>query len=52
MLDHLTDEHLKRTGNHLDDGEVTLERLIHGYARHGINHVAQIMGLRNNMGWN
>jgi uncharacterized damage-inducible protein DinB len=51
MLDHLSDEHLARTGNHLDDGEVTLEQLIKGYARHGIEHVAQINRLREKMGW-
>ncbi len=51
LLDKVTDEQLSRKGNHLDDGEVTLERLIDGYARHGINHVAQINGLREKMGW-
>ncbi|MFN8358739.1 MAG: putative metal-dependent hydrolase [Candidatus Kapaibacterium sp.] len=51
LLDHIEDEDLARTGNHLDDGTLTLERLIDGYARHGINHVAQINGLRHTMGW-
>lgn len=51
FLDNLSDDDLSRTGNHLDDGPVTLERLIDGYARHGINHVVQITTLRKTQGW-
>lgn len=51
LLDNLTDEDLSRIGTHLDDGQVTLERLIDGYARHGINHVSQITTLRKTQGW-
>ncbi|MBK9246683.1 MAG: putative metal-dependent hydrolase [Ignavibacteria bacterium] len=51
LLERLTDEDLSRKGNHLDDGQVTLETLIDGYARHGINHVYQINSLREKMGW-
>ncbi len=42
LMDSLTDEQWKRKGLHPDLGEISLEGLLEGYARHSQNHLDQI----------
>ena|ERR1035437_3875538 len=51
LLEDASDEDLTKTANHPDNGVMTLQNLLDMYAEHGKNHVQQIVGLRNRMGW-
>jgi uncharacterized damage-inducible protein DinB len=51
LLSTLPDSAWKRTANHPDDGQVSVEKLLNIYARHGANHVGQITTLRSTKGW-
>jgi len=42
----------RRTAHHPESGEVMLESLLALYATHGRHHLAQIIQLRERMGWN
>lgn len=42
MLESLPEEAFERTAHHPEDGEVSLNSLLHSYARHGEHHVRQI----------
>ncbi len=52
LLRALTAEQWKRTFLHPERGAVTLEQNLGIYAWHGRHHVAQILALRQSMGWN
>ncbi len=52
LLRALTAEQWKRTFLHPERGAVTLEQNLGIYAWHGKHHVAQILALRQRMGWN
>lgn len=53
MLDAIEDDATwGRTAYHPENGEVSLASMLPSYADHGRNHVAQITGLRERMGWN
>lgn len=47
----LSDGDWDRTAFHPENGVMSLHTIIQLYAAHGGNHVAQIVGLRERMGW-
>jgi len=51
LLRAMTREDFQRTFRHPELGIVTLERNVALYAWHGPHHVAQIVSLRERMGW-
>jgi len=51
LLQNAADNEWSRTAIHPESGPVTLESLLNTYARHGANHVQQIMKLREVRGW-
>ncbi len=51
LLKSLTLEDYKKTFVHPEQGIVELSRNIGTYAWHGNHHIAQIVSLRNRMGW-
>lgn len=51
VLEDASEQDLERTANHPDNGTMTLQNLLDMYAEHGDNHVKQITGLRERMGW-
>ncbi|MCC7437160.1 MAG: putative metal-dependent hydrolase [Armatimonadetes bacterium] len=51
LLASLSDGDWDRTAFHPENGVMSLHNIIQLYAVHGGNHVAQIVGLRERMGW-
>jgi hypothetical protein len=51
LLENASEDDLLKTADHPDNGLMTLQNLLDLYAEHGRNHVQQIVGLRNKMGW-
>lgn len=51
LLEHATPEDFALTAFHPENGEMTLTDLLTIYSSHGANHVKQITGLRERMGW-
>ncbi|MBL7989670.1 MAG: putative metal-dependent hydrolase [Anaerolineae bacterium] len=51
LLASLRDGDWERTAFHPENGVMSLHNIIQLYATHGANHVAQIVGLRERMGW-
>ncbi len=51
LLADSSENDLAKSANHPDNGVMTLQNLLDMYAVHGHNHVEQIVGLRNRMGW-
>lgn len=51
LLKTLTKDQLKRTFQHSDKGEISVDKAIGVYAWHGLHHIAQITALRERMGW-
>ncbi len=51
LVQSLSEEELKRTIHHPDNGEVSIEKLVATYTWHGKHHIAHITSLREKMGW-
>ncbi len=51
LLKNLAEPDWTRTALHPEVGEMTPEKIIGIYSRHGENHVAQIRSLRETKGW-
>ncbi len=51
LLSGVEEAEWTRGADHPEDGRVTLEGLLRIYARHGANHVGQILQLRTARGW-
>ncbi len=51
LLMNVKEEEWRRTANHPENGEMTLDDILNTYAKHGATHVGQITGLRVRMGW-
>ncbi len=51
LLDSLDEQTWSRTGDHPENGTVTLDAMLKLYANHGEKHCGQIMGLRERMDW-
>ena len=47
LLKALPEAAFQRTGNHTENGAVTLASLLEGYAAHGENHVRQLQEIRD-----
>lgn len=51
LLRSLPEDAFSRTAFHPEHGDVTLDRLVAIYGKHGMTHCQQIRGLRERMGW-
>ncbi|KXK55060.1 MAG: putative metal-dependent hydrolase YfiT [Chlorobi bacterium OLB7] len=51
LMESLSDAEWDRTAFHPENGVMTLHDIARTYGAHGQNHVAQITGLRERMGW-
>jgi hypothetical protein len=51
LLESIPDPAWSRTGLHSESGIMSLDDLLTTYARHGENHVRQILDLRAEKGW-
>ena len=52
LYESLSDQEFARTMVMADGGEVrTIDRLLQGYAHHGLHHIAHITSLRTRRGW-
>ncbi|PWU06138.1 MAG: hypothetical protein C5B51_12890 [Terriglobia bacterium] len=47
LLKELPETALERTGNHSEDGTLTLHRLLEGWARHAESHARQLQEIRD-----
>ena len=46
LLKELPETAFERTGNHSENGPMTLRRLVEGYAEHAESHARQMVGIR------
>ena len=51
FLGSLPDDAYSRTAFHPEHGDVTLDRFVAMYGKHGLTHCRQIRDLRDRMGW-
>ena len=51
LMKSLSPEDFTRTLHHPEEGTLTLDNILGGYAWHGRHHVAHITSLRERMGW-
>ncbi len=51
LLESVPEDAWSRTAYHPERGDITLDDQLALYAGHGVNHVAQITGLRSRNGW-